>query len=72
VVASTGAQIGNARLMITIYKPLRDKDIFGCQSAFQQIIDVVALKSITIKIICHKVSLLSDQATLGPTLAKLP
>jgi hypothetical protein len=38
--ANTGAQIGNARLMITIYNPLRDKDIFGCQSAFRQMIEV--------------------------------
>ncbi len=38
--ASTGAQIGNARLMITIYNPLRDKDLFGCQNAFRQMIDV--------------------------------
>lgn len=38
--ASTGAQIGNARLMITIYNPLQDLDIFRCQSAFRQMIDV--------------------------------
>jgi len=38
--ASTGAQVGNARLMITIYNPLQDLDVFGCQSAFRQMIDV--------------------------------
>lgn len=38
--ASTGAQVGNARLMITIYNPLQDLDIFGCQSSFLQMIDV--------------------------------
>ncbi len=38
--ASTGAQIGNARLMITIYNPLGDEDLFGCQNAFRQMIDV--------------------------------
>ena len=38
--ANTGAQIGNARLMITIYNPLRDIDMFGCQNSFRQMIDV--------------------------------
>jgi hypothetical protein len=38
--ANTGAQIGNARLMITIYNPLQDIDTFGCRIAFRQMIDV--------------------------------
>lgn len=38
--ACTGAQIGNARLMISIYNPLAAPDVFDCHQSFNQMIDV--------------------------------